>query len=304
MSRHGGFYPWQGLRQDVRAFDRLLGLPFVYHDNDMFSSLHPASYDAVEAALPSDVIRPVRWVDGRALVGIYAFRYHSITWTRSDGATGGLWPYGEIGIVAVVTTEPAQRVRPLLRAKQAGFVLHLPVTSREARDGGRQLWGFPKFVADMDFREAPDTHQVQLSEGGQTILTLTVRPRGPVVTDRRPLTTYSALDGQLLETVVPTLGHMQLHFGGRGGELSLGEHQVAQGLRELQISAAPVAVFHYLDHRSILPAGRPVGPANPYRGYDGEDRAFGQFTVSYPGSPTLDQYATIRTGTSASISVP
>lgn len=304
MSRHGEFYPWQGPRQDVTVESSLFGLPLFYHDNDMFASLHTASYDAVAAALPSDVIRPVRWIDGHALVGIYAFRYQAVTWTRSDGSTGSLFPYGEIGIVAVVTDEPAPRVLPLLQGKQAGFVFHLPVTTSEARDGGRQLWGFPKFVADMDFQEAPDVRRVQLSEGGQTILTMTVRPGGPVLTDHRPLVTYTVLDGQLVETVVPVLGHVQARFGSRGGELLLGEHGIAEGLRRLHISTASVAVFNYLGHRSILPAGRPVGPARSYRGYQGEDQPFGRLTVSYPDSLPLDQYATVPRATSVPIHVP
>ncbi len=303
MSRHEDFYPWQGQRQDVTVGDHHFGLPLVYHDNDMFASLHTASYEAVTAALPSEAIRPVRWLDGRALLGIYVFRYNAVTWTRSDGSTGTLVPYGEIGIVAVVTTEPAPRVPPLLQGKQAGFVLHLPVTTKEARDGGRQLWGFPKFVADMDYQEAPDTRQVRLSESGQTIMALTVRPGGPVLTDRRPLTAYTVLDGQLFETVVPALGHVQARIGARSGELQFGEHQIADGLRKLQVSPAPLAVFNYFDHRSILPAGRPVGPARPHGAYQGQDRPFGRFTVTYPGSPPLDQYATNRTATPVPIPV-
>ncbi len=77
-----------------------------------------------------------------------------------------------------------------------------------------------------------------------------------------------------------------------GGELQLGDHEVANRLRRLGISPASFAVFSYLDHRSILPAGRPIGPARDYHGYTGADREFARFTVSYPDTPPLDQYAT------------
>ena len=51
------------------------------------------------------------------------------------------------------------------------------MTTLEARDGGIAGWGFPKFVADMDFAEDPGFRRVRLSEGGSPILTLTVHPR-------------------------------------------------------------------------------------------------------------------------------
>ena len=130
---------------------------------------------------------------------------------------------------------------PLLSGKLRAFVLHLPVTTIEARDSGIAGWGFPKFVADMDFTDAPGSRRVVLSEGGSPILTLTVRPRGPVLAERRPIVSYTVLQGELLETVVPVLGHMQARLG--GGEMLLGDHEVAQRLRRLQIDRAAGGVL-------------------------------------------------------------
>ena len=289
MTRRADFYRWQGPRPVIAAGDMRIRLPLFYHRNDMFMSVHAASYEAVAAELPSQVLRPACWADGRALVAVTAFHYHAVTWIADDGSVSSLAPYGEIAVAALVTAGQAPRVLPLLSGKLRAFVLHLPVTTIEARDSGIAGWGFPKFVADMDFTEDPGFRRVVLSEGGSSILTLTVRPRGPVLADRRPLAGYTVLQGELLETVLPVLGRMQARPG--GGELVLGDHEVAQRLRRLQISPAPLAVLSYLDHRSILPAGRPAGPARDYHGYTGADRAFGRFTVSYPDTPPLDQYA-------------
>lgn len=101
----------------------------------------------------------------------------------------------------MVTAGPGRRVLPLLSGQLRGFALHLPVTTIEARDGGIAGWGFPKFIADMDFTEDPGLRRVELSEGGSTILTLTVRPRGPVVADRRPPAANTTRHGELLQTV-------------------------------------------------------------------------------------------------------
>lgn len=177
MSRRSNFYRWQGARPVIAIGDTQVRLPLFYHHNDVFTSVHAASYDAVAAELPSQMIRPARWADDRALVAVTAFRYHAVTWTAGDGSASSLAPYGEISIAAVVTAGPARRVLPLLSGQLRGFVLHLPVTTLEARDGGIAGWGFPKFVADMDFAEDPGFRRVRLSEGGSPILTLTVHPR-------------------------------------------------------------------------------------------------------------------------------
>ncbi|HYB39739.1 MAG TPA: acetoacetate decarboxylase family protein [Mycobacterium sp.] len=139
-----------------------------------------ASYDAVRDVLPSSDLHPVRWFDGRAAVLIAAMRYHEVSVRHADGTPDLLAPYGEVLIAALVTRRPLQRGLPLLLPTMqglGGFVLDLPVTTAEACDLGRKLFGLPKFVADMDFREEPTQRQVKISEGDAEIMTLRVCPR-------------------------------------------------------------------------------------------------------------------------------
>ncbi len=169
MSRRSDFYQWQGPRPVIAIGDTQARLPVFYNHNDVFTSVHAASYDAVAAELPSQVIRPARWADGRALVAVTAFGYHAVTWTAADGSVSSLAPYGETAVAAM--------------------------------------------VADMDFAEDPGLRRVRLSEGGSPILTLTVHPRGPVLADRRPLTAYTTLHGELSETV--RVIHVRRLFGNK-----------------------------------------------------------------------------------------
>ncbi|MGY1639924.1 acetoacetate decarboxylase family protein [Geodermatophilus sp. SYSU D00703] len=280
---------WAGPMPEVRVGERTLRLPLRYSDNSCFASVHTASAAAVAAALPAGPLRPVRWADGRALLSVAAFRYRAVT--TADDPPRLLAPYGELSVAAVVTRGPAPRVLPLLRRSLPLFVLHLPVTTAEARDAGAALWGFPKFVADMDFTEEPTTRRLTVAEGGARLLSLTVRAAGPVVPDRRPAVMYSERDGRLVETRVPMAGRLRLGLGPASGGLELGDHPVAGQLRRLDVSPAPLAVFDYLQHRSLLPAGRSTGTAAAYRGHVGEERARGRFTVRYPGTPPLDLYA-------------
>jgi hypothetical protein len=291
------FYSWTGPRPVAEVAGHRVRGPAYYHRADAFEALHLASYEAVRAALPTEDLFPVRWFDGRAVVQVMALRYHEVSGTDvTDGEPGWtrmLSPYGEVAVSALVTRRPRPRGVPLFRPTVTGvggFVLHLPVTTREARDLGLAIFGLPKFVADMDFTESPTARTVTVSEAGAEVLTLTVRPGGPVAAALDPLSLYSVLEGRLLETSARALGHRQVRVGHAGGELTLGSHPVGQSLRALEFSSAPLMVFSYLDQRLVLPWGAPVGIARDYMGHVGEDRERGRFTVAYPGTGPLDQY--------------
>ena len=273
--------------------DGRVRLPLAYHDAAVASSYHTASYAAVAAALPGDLLRPLRWRGGRTLVSVHAFRYRTVTWTARSGETRTFAPYGEVGVTAGVVAGPALRRRRGGGRAVGGFVLYLPVTSREARDAGRELWGLPKSVADMDFLDAPDRQRVRLSEEGTEVLVHTVCARGPALRGSRSRTLWSVRRGRLLETVVPVVARWQARPGPGAGELALGAHPVAEELRRLDLSPRPLAGFRALEYRSTLPAGRPVGTAADVPGHLGADRELGRFTVAHPGTAPLDQYATV-----------
>lgn len=171
-----------------------------------------------------------------------------------------------------------------------GFVLQMPVTTQEARDLGRVIFGMPKFVADMDFTEAPEQRRVTVSEQGAEVLTLSVRPRGPVLADHRPNILYSSLGGRLLETTTPVAGHRQLVLGGAGARLRLGDHPVGRMLAGLDLAETPLMGAAYLDMRIVMPWGRSIGTAHDYPGYSGSDRLLGHYTVAYGDTGPADQY--------------
>lgn len=286
------FYAWTGPRPEHVVDGRGFRGPAFYHRVDAFGTIHLADHAAAVEALPSDGLQPVRWFDGSAVVQVVALRYSDVT-LEVDGREHHLWPYGEIGVWLLAAREPVPRGVAALSPARFGvgaFVVDLPVTTLEARDLGREIWGFPKFVADMEFREEPHRRRVVLSEGDRHVFTLAVHPGGPVTVDRAPQVLWSSLDGELLETSVPMLGHQQRRLGRRSGVLQLGDHPVASRLRSLGVSAGPVAAASYLDLRIILPAGVPVGPAREHRRHEGTDRSRGRFTVEFPGALPVDQY--------------
>lgn len=275
--RRDGFFadgaPAERLEVGAGAFD----LPIRYFRTDCFLAVFSADLDAVRARIPSQRLRPVRLRSNRAAIGIVAYNYIET----------GIGPYGEIGIAALCTS--GGFAPPLLPAlletrnpRFGAFVLHLPVTSRIARDAGRFVWGYPKFVADMDFDLRPESRRVELSEGGSEILSLQVRHRGPVVTDRNPLVTFSVEGGDLLRTEVASRATYHVGIGRSAGRLRLGSHPIADELRDMNISLEPFATKSFLSHAAILPRGKVLARADrAYDGYEGSDDEFGRHTVAY-----------------------
>jgi len=297
LPRHReAFYHSSDFRPIEEFHDLKVRPPIVYHRATGFKSVHLASFDAVREILPSNDLHPLRWLDGRAMLGVMAFCYEHVSVEMADGTIRMLAPYGEIGVTALVSRRPS-RV-PGLGLLQAavgsahGFILDLPVTTAEALDAGRQIWGMPKFVADMDFTEEPDHRSVKLWEEDAHILTLKVRTGGPVIADHAPLTTYSVLHGQLVETTIRFHGHRQAGLGANAGRITLGQqHPVAHRLRALDVADTPLVAASYLSARLALPAGLPTGAAREYVGHLGRDRERGRLTLTYPGAGPIDLYS-------------
>jgi hypothetical protein len=283
------FFQWTGPKaKGVNIGSGEVDLPIKYYRDDSFMAIFSASYSGVRALLPSDKLYPVTLPSGRATVAVIAFNYHETS----------IGPYGEVGIALPCTYgQQAPPLLPLALESRfpgwGGFVLHLPVTSLKARDGGRVVYGYTKFIADMDFEKRPAYQRVRMSEGNSPILTLTVQQRGLPFKDNRPLITYSVREGELLKTTVPSRAVYQMGLLPGCGRLELGDHPIAHQLRELDIASTAFVTKNYLSRSGILPAGESLGAADrPHIGHLGEQREYGRLTINYDhAGETIDLYA-------------
>jgi hypothetical protein len=241
-------------------------LPIAFHRSESFQGVFTADLEAVRRILPGESLQPVRVAAGRAAFAVSSVRYLEATYQDANGGTRAVVPYGEVFIGPLVTEEPAPPVIPLFTNNPPVgiFVLHLPVTTREARDVGRVLWGMAKFVADMAFEDAIHRQSVSLSEGDKSIMELTVRAGGRREVSRTQFVSYSVLRGQLIRTVVPVLAHRQWQLGSHGS-LSLGDHPVADELRRLELSPAPFLTETVVQQRLVMPIGTAIGSAAALR---------------------------------------
>jgi len=250
----------------VKAGKTSFKLPILYSRDDAFLSFHTADMGRIKSLMPTETLQPLRAPGGRALVGLVAFNYFDTT----------IGPYGEVGVFVPVVfgKMPVLPVLPaLLESRYPGFgnvVMHLPVTLQAARDAGRGVWGYPKFVSQMEWDFTPEYQECRLSEAGQDILTLRVAKEGRPKRDTNPLTTYSVLDGNLIKTVIEQRGIACSKLRPRGCALELGHHPVANELREWDLSTEPVASRYFVERSGILPAGTVVERGvRPLEGYAG-----------------------------------
>jgi hypothetical protein len=177
--------------------------------------------DASSAALLLPPGLTVARIAGRAMAIVAVARYED----------GDLDKYNEVGVAFLV--------RAAARKGIGVYVHHLPVNAAFTLEAGRTIWGYPKFMADIDIVEHPGGARVLLASDGEEILQLDVR-RGWVSVPPRAIPTYTYMDGVLRETRWTTSGRARTRLG--GGRLELGSHPIAKELRALGLPRRAFAV--------------------------------------------------------------
>ena len=254
-------------------------LPLLYFRDDSFGALFSADLGKLRGVMPSDQLHPIPlYRRGRGLLVIVAYDY-------LETSVGS---YGEVAVVipAVYGRRPPPLLPALLEATWPGFggvILHLPVTGRLARDGGRGQWGYTKFLAAMRFQNTPELHECRLEEGGEHILTLRVVKRGFALPDRRPIVTYSVKDRALIRTTIPQSALVRTALGAGGSSLVLGDtHPVAMSIRALGTDPRPLMTRYYAERSAILPEGEVIERGvRPLDGYLGTDGAEGELNATH-----------------------
>jgi hypothetical protein len=254
-------------------------LPILYFRDDLFLLFFSADYRRVREAMPSDHLHPVVLPGGRAIVGLAAFNYVETS----------IGPYGEVAVVVPAvhgSKGPPVLIPALWESGYPGFglvVLHLPVTGTIPRNGGRGIWGYPKFVADMHFTITPEYYECRLAEEEEHIFTMRAARKGWFRKDRKPLVTYTVKDGRLIKTTVAQQGSYRMSFGFAGSFVLFGRHPVAESIRQLGLGPRPLLARYYVERSAILPVGEVIEEnVRPLEGYPGRERE-GRHRVEYLG---------------------
>jgi hypothetical protein len=236
-------------------------LPILYYDVSALVAFFAADREAVEAKLDGTGLRPALTIGRRAIVGIACYEYRKTS----------VGPYHEVGIALPVLPEGAPAPRNLIRALYGSvderhlgfFILDLPVTTAVANAGGRELWGYPKFVTSIPLRLDKTRFEGSVldPDGDGVIFTLSGRLLPSLPAPPMSLVLYSHQRGNLLRATVDVRGRMHLRPG-RSLRLRVGEspHPMAANLRMLGLDRAhPALVLDTHRFQSRLHAGVPIG---------------------------------------------
>ncbi len=230
-------------------------IPLFYRKARCFTAVFPAKLWEVRRALPDRRFVPAQIAPGVAGVMLAAFEYYDVD----------IPPYNEFAIGIPVNSPYFLQVpgynlaRQMLRMETDLYVLHLPVTTEEARRGGVDFYGFPKFLASIDYMDTAEWANCALSEGGDLICSLdfdkiAARHSGVMkffchlYQDRQPQVTECKMNAR----------QYAMSFNPSHVELSLGlSHPIARELDQMLFSTRPLMYMYVPDFQLIL-----YGPEN------------------------------------------
>jgi hypothetical protein len=250
---------FQGITQwNVERNGTTRRLPYLYYDVLSIAAVYTASTNKVRRLLPHADLLPIELVPGRCLVAFAGFEYR-----KTSGN-----PYNEFNISFLVSHR--RRPIPLVTLARAltsrvfpSYVWQLPVTTEHARAGGVDLFGYPKFIADIQFSKDPDRVECTLADAGSDIIRMTGRclptKRGKPI---RYLT-YAIDHGVLLSANFLLAPH---EFGEsrRKSDLVLEigtDHAICHALHGIKLSKYPLIYQFCLRGEMILFPGRNVRDA-------------------------------------------
>lgn len=173
--------------------------PMFFRDFHLMGAVFAADPARVRAALPPRWYRPLSLPPGRALVAVHCMEY-------KDSDIG---PYNEISLSIALRRGwlPFASLFQAARAASArtyhAYIKALPVTTATALHGGVDFFNYPKYLADISFRETAthrvctlrdkDSRDVILEFEGRRLATWACAPKDE---NRMTLYTYPEIDGR------------------------------------------------------------------------------------------------------------
>jgi hypothetical protein len=167
-----------------------------------------------------------------------------------------LGPYNEVAISIPFTMDKVSPLFAGILRKSRGepniYIHHLPVTSEIARDSGVEFAGYPKFLATIEFEKQDDWVTCHLAEADQPILTLAGRQLETHQAPRSRVNFFTTRNGRILRSVGISSERLQARSKGPSHvRLELGDHPIAQELKELQLGR--LLAYQYVpQYQSIL----------------------------------------------------
>lgn len=249
---------FEGLEKtEVRITGGSVELPILYRESTCVTGVFTVPAAAVRELLPTPDLVPLPVWPGRSLLGFSAFSYR-------DTSIG---PYNEFAIGIPVRYKPSHNDWPMPALRMAAtlsfdiFIWKLPVTSEVALNAGIDIWGYPKFLADIDFEDKIDAVSCRVVAEGKHILTFSVRKMDAKMKTYLDLNSYTVKDGNILWTPVRGISTgLGRSFKPGTTHLELGDHPLAAQIGDLGISKRSATSLYIPNLQTILPAAEKTYP--------------------------------------------
>ena len=251
---------FQYARTAVATSEGNVDLPFFVYEASIFSSGYWIDLERAQALVVNTGLEAVRFENGKALIGVNFYDYRN----TSVGS------YREVATAVAVVPKGLTPPRfPFLslfgnmdKVAMGFYIFDLPVTTAAADVAGREIWGLPKFVTQIDFARNGERFEIRVTDPDtkDTILKFSgvggVGAPGPLF----DAVLLSSKHGKILRTVVTTRGGAKFRFAGSIRlEVSDIQHPMAQRLIALGLKDAQPSFFSQSDKLQMrLSAGAPL----------------------------------------------
>lgn len=228
-------------QREVEITGGTCGVPIIYREVFIAAAMFTAPTLKLRELLPTSKLVPAEMLPGRGLLGFLAGDYR-------DTSIG---PYREFMIAIPVRYRPRFNppLFPALRMAASlsleAYVWQLPLTSEVGLRAGIDIWGLPKFLAEIDFAEDADKVSCSLREEGKHILTLEMKKNAARMKTYFDLAMFSVKDKELLRTPVNGIAaSLGRSFRPGSARLVLGaEHDISRRIREVAPGKSAMTLY-------------------------------------------------------------
>ena len=201
----------------------VLTMPVRVREADVHSAMFTVDADAAQRLIGYSGLRVFQIRSGRAVVNLLLTRFIDCD----------LGQYNEFSF-CVMVQPPGSDMRGLRAFGDAGTFVHRMVVDQSfTLEAGRQIWGYPKILADFTVRDG-NPFRFDVSVDCSLILDMRIGRGVPVPLPSRPqsLLTYTNIDGTIRETAAEQLASgMHARIG--GATVRLGNHPYAKEIASL-----------------------------------------------------------------------
>jgi hypothetical protein len=232
---------------------RTLTLPVEVRAADSWAAQFFVNAKVAQTIVDPTGLEVAQPLPGRAVVNIAIVSYHD---TDLDA-------YNELAIAFLVRRDDAtpgasaiEKMREFASGRIGVYIHELPVTQTFTLEAGRTIWGYPKFLADIDIVERDGRVGCTLTHAGVHVLTLEMSSGGPLRLPAQDLPTYSLRDDVLRRTEWSQQAKVRARLGGT--KLTLGSHPISEQLRSLGLPKRALMTTTMRNMRATFGAATPV----------------------------------------------